>query len=88
MKNYQCCFVESSDASNLNWNTSYICDMITIPVVGDIIDFKEYINEEEFDLSKKNNTSHFVVDKRILYPFCEEKEVVEYDAVIFISPIS
>lgn len=85
-KAYTCCFVESSDVSNFNWSSSYYCELLTIPVTGDIINFKEYENEEEFDIIHRNKTKTFIVDKRILYPFSEEKSVVDWDAVIFISP--
>lgn len=84
MKNYECCFVDNKKASGLDFYESYVCETTVIPVVGDIIDLKEYVDEKEYNIIQENNTQYFVVEKRIIIPFSSDQSEC-YDAILFIS---
>lgn len=81
---YKCCFVLSSNVSNMNWNMSYEYTIQVPPIPGDILDFSAF-NGWEDTIVTDCGTKHFIVDKRILYPL-PDKETSEYDMILFISP--
>lgn len=81
---YKCCFVLSSNVSNMNWNISYEYTIQVAPITGDILDFSAFHGWDDTIIADCG-TKYFIVDKRILYPL-PDHETSEYDIVLFISP--
>ena len=81
---YKCCFVLSSNVSNMNWNMSYAYTTQVAPIIGDILDFSAFHGLDDTIITDCG-TKYFIVDKRILYPL-PDNESSEYDIVLFISP--
>lgn len=81
---YKCCFVLSSNVSNMNWNMSYEYTMQVAPMHGDILDFSAFHGLNDTIITDCG-TKYFTVNKRILYPL-PDNEASEYDIVLFISP--
>lgn len=81
---YKCCFVLSSNVSNMNWNMSYEYTTQVDPIAGDILDFSAFHGLDDTIITDCG-TKYFVVDKRMLYPLADN-ESSEYDMVLFISP--
>lgn len=81
---YKCCFVLSSNVSNMTWNTSYECRVQVPPIIGDILDFSSFSDCDE-SIIVDCGTKYFVVEKRFIFPLADNEES-EFDMVLFISP--